>query len=98
MMKIVIALSLILPLITPTSTPGFGPHSRYCAAIEWQDTSKMLGEILEDDSSLVSSLPLSKPINPAETAIDFYFVDHKGQRILDKKVVPLFRLKGALLI
>jgi hypothetical protein len=102
MIKIVIALSLVLPLVTPTSTPGSGPHDRSCAASSWPDSTKSVGELSEDDTTLVFGSPLSKhlhqSINTAAGALGYYCFDGKGQRDLNKKVLALFKLKSVFLI
>jgi hypothetical protein len=102
MIKIVIALSLVLPLVTLTSTPGSGPHDRSCAASSWPDSTKSLGELLEDDTNLMLGSLLAKnlhqSIDTAAIASGYYCFDSKDQRDLDKKVLALFKLKGAFLI
>jgi hypothetical protein len=101
MIKIGIALSLVLPLISPTLMPDFGPRSGYCAALGRQQTAKLPGEIFEDDSHLVFNSPLSKnlhyPIDTAAAGTGFYRFDSQPQRTL-KKALPLFNLKCAFLI
>jgi hypothetical protein len=102
MIKIVIALSLVLPLATLTSTPGSGPHDRSCAASSWPDSTKSLGELLEDDTNLVLGSLLSKhlhqSIDTAAKTLDYYCFDNKGQKDLNKKVLALFKLKSVFLI
>jgi hypothetical protein len=102
MIRIVIALFLVLPLVTPTSTPGSGLHDRYCAASSWPEFTKSLGELFEDDTDLVSGSLLSnnlhQPIDTAAMAPGYYCFDSKGQRDLNKKVLALFKLKGVFLI
>lgn len=101
MIKILIALSLVLPLITPISTSGFSPHNRYCVAIGWQEATKLVGEILEDDpnlllSSLVKNLHFLTDI--AAMGSRFCCFDSKGQSTLNKKSLPLFKLNRVFLI
>lgn len=102
MFKIVIALSLVLPLATLTSTPGSGPHDRSCAASSWPDSAKSLGEVFEDDTNFVFGSLLSKnlhrPIDTAAMTPGYYCFDSKGQRDLNKKVLALFKLKSVFLI
>ena len=102
MIKIVIALSLVLPLVTPTSTPGADLHDRYCAASSWLESSKSLGELFENDTNLVFGSLLSnnlhQPVDTVAMAIGCYCSDSKGQRDFNKKVLALFKLKGAFLI
>lgn len=101
MFKIVIALSLVLPLVTPTSTPGSGSHD-HCAASSWPDSAKSLGEVFEDDTNFVFGSLLFKnlhqPIDTAAMAPGYYCFDRKGQRDLNKKVLALFKLKRVFLI
>jgi hypothetical protein len=101
MIKIIIALFLFLPLVTPTSTPASAAHDRSCAATIWPDFSKSVGELFEDNTNLVFGSPLSKnlhqPIDTAAIASGYYCFDGKNQRDL-KKVVALFKLKSAFLI
>jgi hypothetical protein len=101
MIKILIALSLVLPLITPISTSGFSPHNRYCVAIGWQEATKLVGEILEDDPnlllrSLVKNLHFLT--NIAAMATHSCCFDSTSQSTLNKKTLPLFNLKRAFLI
>jgi hypothetical protein len=102
MIKIIIAVFLLLPLVTPTSTPASGPHDRSCAATIWPDFSKSVGELFEDDTNLVFGSPLSKnlhqPIDIAAMPPGCYYFDSKGQRDLNKKVLALFKLKQVYLI
>jgi hypothetical protein len=101
MIKIVIALSLVLPLVTPDSPPRSSPQNRYCAAVGSQETAKCIGEIFDDDSNIVFSSPLSRhcqyPFAATATATICCF-DSKGHSSLKKKVLALFKLKGAFLI
>jgi hypothetical protein len=100
--KIIIALFSLLPLVTPTSAPGSGPHARSCAAVGWPDFSKSVGELFEDDTNLAFGSPLSKnlhqPIDTAAIASGYYCFDGKDERDLNKKVLALFKLKSAFLI
>jgi hypothetical protein len=102
MIKIVIALSLVLPLVTPDSPPRSSPQNRYCAAVGSQETAKCIGEIFDDDSNIVFSSPLSRhcqyPFAAAATATIFCCFDSRGHSSLNKKVLALFKLKGAFLI
>jgi hypothetical protein len=102
MIKIVIALALVLPLVTPDSSPPSTPHTRYCAAVGSQETAKSIGEIFEDDSNIVFSSPLSKncqyPFEATAAATIFCCFDSKIHISLNKKVLALFKLKGAFLI
>jgi hypothetical protein len=101
MIKIIIALSLVLPLVTPTSTLGSGPHDRSCTASSWPDSTKSLGELFEDDTNVFGSLlskNLHQPIDSASMAPGYYCFDSKGQRDLNKKVLGLFKLKRVFLI
>ena len=102
MIKIIIALFLLLPLVTPTSTPGSGPHDRSCAAVSWPDFSKSVGELFEDDTNLVFGSPLSKylrqPIDTAAMASGYYCFESEGRRDLNKKILALFKLKSVFLI
>ncbi|HEY3150720.1 MAG TPA: hypothetical protein VGK65_03540 [Candidatus Binatia bacterium] len=101
MIKIVIALSLVLPLVTPDSPPRSSPQNRYCAAVSSQETAKSIGEIF-DDSNIVFSSPLSRhcqyPFAATATATIFCCFDSKGHSSLNKKVLALFKLKGVFLI
>jgi hypothetical protein len=102
MIKIIIALSLVLPLVTPAWTPSSGALDRSCAASSWPDFSKSVGEIFEDDTNLVFGSPLCKnlhqPIDTTAMASGYYCFESKGQRDLNRKVLALFKLKGAFLI
>jgi hypothetical protein len=102
MIKIVIALSLVLPLVTPDSPPRSSPQNRYCAAVGSQETAKCIGEIFDDDSNIVFSSPLSRhcqyPFAATATATIFCCFDSRGHSSLNKKVLALFKLKGAFLI
>jgi len=102
MIKIVIALALVLPLVTPDSSPPSTPHTRYCATVGSQETAKSIGEIFEDDSNIVFSSPLSRhcqyPFAATAAATIFCCFDSKGHSSLNKKVLALFKLKGAFLI
>jgi hypothetical protein len=101
MTKILIALSLVLPLITPISTSGFSPHNRYCVAIGWQEATKLVGEILEDDpnlllSSLVKNLHFLTDIAAMVTRSCCF--DSNSQSTLNKKSLALFKLNRVFLI
>jgi len=102
MIKIVIALSLVLPLVTPDSPPRSSPQNHYCAAVGSQETAKSIGEIFDDDSNIVFSSPLSKncqyPFEATAAATNFCCFDSKSHSSLNKKVLALFKLKGAFLI
>jgi hypothetical protein len=102
MIKIVIALSLVLPLVNPDSPPRSSPQNRYCAAVGSQEIAKSIGEIFEDDSNIVFSSPLSKncqyPFSATAAATVRCCFDSKSPSSLKKKVLALFKLKGAFLI
>ena len=102
MIKIVIALTLVLSLITPTSAAGSGPYDRSCAASSWPDFTKSLGELFEDDTNLVFGPLLAKnlhqSIDTTALAPDYYCFHNKGQRDLNKKVLALFKLNNVFLI
>ena len=102
MIKIVLILSLVLPLIMPAAAPLSVPHESDCAAVGSQDTTHWFGEILEDDINIVVSSPLAEsfhhPIDAAATGANFCCCESKSQRIPNKKVLPLYKLQGVLLI
>lgn len=102
MTKIVLVLSLVLPLSMPATTPLSGPHESDCAPDGSQDTTQLLGEILEDDINIVFSSPLAEsfhdPIDAAATGANFCRCESNSQSIPNKKVLPLFKLKGVFLI
>ena len=102
MIKIVIALALVLPLVIPDSPPRSSPQNRYCAAVGSQETAKSIGEIFDDDSNIVFSSPLSRhcqyPFAATAAATIFCCFDSKSHSSLNKKVLALFKLKGAFLI
>jgi hypothetical protein len=102
MIKIVLLLSLVLPLIMPATTPLSGLHESDWAAVGPQDGTHWLGEILEDDTNIVFSSVLAEsfhdPIAAAATGANFCCCESKNQSIPSKKVLPLFKLKGVLLI
>jgi hypothetical protein len=102
MIKIVLILSLVLPLIMPAAAPLSVPHESDCASVGSQDTTHWLGEILEDDINIVVSSPLAEsfhdPIDAAATGTNFCCCENKSQRIPHKKVLPLYKLQGVLLI
>ena len=102
MIKIVIALALVLPLVVPDSSPPSSPYNRYCPAVGSQETVKSIGEIFEDDSNIVFSSPLSKnlqyPFETTTVATILCCFDSKSHSSLNKKVLALFKLKGAFLI
>jgi len=102
MIKIIIALSLVLPLVTLTPTPGSSPRDRSCAASSWPDSTKSVGELFEDDTNLLFCSPLSKnlhqPIDTAAMASGYYCFNRTGQSDRNKKVLALFKLKQVLLI
>jgi hypothetical protein len=102
MIKIVIALVSVLPLILAISTPESSSLDRYCAASHRAEATKWLGEIFEDDTNLGFSSLVAKnlhhPVDTSAMAPDYTYFESKVQRTLNKKGVPLFKLKGSFLI